>query len=139
MSSLPDFAPSTDTEVREMVRTLTEYDDTDDELPQSKLDSQLQMAKLRLYNELDIDGDEFYDDAGLGQALVASVAIYSKLAVENYSVTRWRIADQEIETSDMTETDSAQMTEWVQMYRNGVRKSKASTSRGPTNTTGYIG
>lgn len=137
MSSLPDFAPTDDSDVRSLARTLTQYDT--DELSKDDLDGHIQMSKLEIYNELDIESDDFFTDSGLGQALIASTAIFAKLAVENYSVTRWQVADQEIETDGMSDEESGQLQRWGDLYQSGIRKSDLSSSSGPTNTAGYIG
>lgn len=131
------FAPSTDSDVRRQVRALTDYADDPDELPQSKLDDIIEIAKLRLYNE--VDSDNFYEDAGLGQALVATTAILAKARVENFSVSSWSIGDQTIDTSTVADSDAVQFKEWNQMHLDGLDASSESGSAVPRNTTEFMG
>ena len=134
---IPDFAPTSDTEAYELVRALTDYDDTDDELTQSSLDTHLRVAKLNLYNE--VGSKEFYEDPGLGQALVAATAIYAKAAVENYSVDRWSVGDTEIDVGAFNNPESAQFQQWAELHATGLEASDATPDYSPSNTTGYIG
>ena len=134
----PAFAPKTDADVRRLVRTLTQYDDTDDELPTDTLQQQLEVAKLRLYNR--VGSDEFYTDAGLGQALIAATAILSKAAVENHSIARFEVADIRVEMdSTGSDDDERQYHEWAQMMERGIDRSDATPTSGPSNTASYIG
>ena len=134
---LPDFAPTHDGEARTMVRTLTGYDDTNEELSSEALDSHLRIAKLQLYN--DVGAESFYDDAGLGQALVAAAAIYAKASIENYSVDRWSIGDTEVDVGAFNNPEGAQFVRWAELHANGLQSSDVTPDYAPSNTSGYIG
>lgn len=134
---LPDFVPTSDKAVKRLVRTVTDYSDDADQLPEATLDELLDVAKLRLYNE--VGADEFYDDSGLGQALVFTVAILAKARIENYSVTSWSIGDQRIDTSGVRDGDAEQFQRWTQMVADGISASDDGGPGAPSSTTEYIG
>lgn len=134
--STPDFVPTSDRDVKQYVRVLTDYDENPDEYPEPQLDAAIEIAKLELYNR--VDDDSFYSDSGLGQALVAGTAIIAKLGVENYSVTRWRIGDQEMETTGFQNPEQAQLSNWNEMVKSGLQSSDATPDYAPSNTASYI-
>jgi len=146
MTDTPEFAPRTDDEVRDMVRTLTNYDDAGDELPEAALDNHLRVAKMALYNEVGKlprpkGGGErsFYADSGLAQALVGATAIYAKAAVENYSVAGWSVGDMNIRAGAFDNPENAQFMFWGQLHADGLRASDATPVHAPENTANYIG
>jgi|APHM01.1.fsa_nt_gi hypothetical protein len=134
---IPNFTPTSDEEARDFVRTLTNYDNTVDELPEAALDSHLRVSKMALYNEVGVQ--DFYKDAGLAQALVAATAIYAKAAVENYSVSGWSVGDINIQTSAFDNPEGAQFQFWGELHANGLRASDKTPTHAPRNTAEYIG
>lgn len=137
---MTQYAPSTDSEAREMIRGLTLYEDTSDELPQSDLDTQLSIAKMQLKNET--GSEDFYSDEGLGQALVATTAILAKAAVENYSITRWDVGSESIDVSGAGDDAQAQFQQWASMAADGVASSSSSSktqSATNINSANYVG
>jgi len=129
----PSFAPTDRADVREYVRQVTDYDDT--ELGVADLDGQIDIAEMVVYNRT--SSDAFYHDVGLGQALVFTTAILAKVSMENYSVTRWNIGDQYIDAGSDGATDQ-QIQQWNEMVRQGITNSNETPS-GPRNTASYIG
>lgn len=137
---MTQFAPTTDSETTDMVRGLTLYADSPDELRASELDTQLNIAKMRLKNET--GSESFYSDAGLGQALVFATAILAKSAVENYSVTRWDVGSDSIDVSGAGDTDQQQFSDWASMVADGVASSSSSSktqSATNINSANYVG
>lgn len=124
-----------------MVRGLTLYEDTADELPSSTLDTLVKTAKMRLQNKY--GSDSFYSDSGLGQALVGATAIIAKSAVENYSVDRWDVGEGDIDVSGAGDADQVQFQQWARLTAEGVTSSDAVSddSASPTgiNSSPYIG
>ena len=139
MAEPPSFTPTSDAEAKSLVRALTDYSDNADELPEGRLQSHLDIVKMELHNHADVDEADIYADAGLAQALVAGTAIKSKIAVENYSVVRWRIGDQEIDTAAFNNPENAQLETWHQMHSDGLRASDQTSAYAPSNSVGYIG
>lgn len=132
-----DFVPDNDSEVKTYVRTLTDYVDDPDQLPEPKLDNLIDLAKLEIYNKT--DSDAFYDDSGLGEALIGATAIMAKARVENYSVSSWSIGDQTIDVQGASDQEAVQFQQWNNMVVNGLESSSASGSGSPSSTTEYIG
>jgi len=129
----PSFAPTGRSDVRQYVRRVTDYDDT--ELTAADLDGHIDVAEMVVYNRT--SSDAFYRDVGLGQAVVFTTAILAKVSMENYSVTRWNIGDQYIDAGSDGAVDE-QIRQWNQMVRDGITNSDETPS-GPRNTTSYIG
>lgn len=132
-----DAAPSDEGDVRDYVRTLTEYSDDDSQLPRKPLQDLTDIAKLRIYNRT--GSESFFSDSGLGQALVGVTAILAKARVENYSVSSWSIGDETIDTSGMPAEDSIQVQQWNEMHVEGLQSSSSGGESAPMNTSDYIG
>jgi len=132
--------PDSDADTLSLVRALTLYEDSTDEVTQSELQTHLRVAKMRLKTKT--DSDSFYVDDGLGQALVATTAIVAKAAIENYSVDSWDLGAGSIDVSGAGDTDNAQFNEWAQMAAEGIASSSTVTkTRSATNinSANYIG
>jgi len=131
-----DEAPSSRADVKAYVRGLTDYSDTPDELPETALDTLVDLAKLKIANK--VDGADFYVDSGLGQALVGTTAILAKERVENYSISSWSVGDQSV-TVDSTSNDS-QLESWNDLVLEGMAASSATPSDGDglRNTTEFM-
>lgn len=136
MTESASFVPSSEADLHTYVRELTQYEDAPDGLPSDKLNTHIDIAKLRLYNR--VDSDKWFTDAGLAQALLGMTAILAKAAVENYSVTSWNVADQEIDVSGMGDEDAAQFQQWAEMVYQGLRNSDATPDYSVSNTANYI-
>jgi len=128
-----------DTDLKDVVRALSMYEDTDDELPASTLDTQLRAAKIKLSAEIGKDPTDWYSDSGLSTALLGTTLILSKCAVENYSITRWDVGGQYIDVSGKGDTDTPQLNQWNQMIADGLSKSSVAESQVPSFTKTYIG
>lgn len=137
MSNTPSYAPTSDGEVETYVRALTDYDDAADELPISTFGTQLKIAKLRLNNR--VNSDDWYSDAGLGQALVACTAIMCKATVENFSIDSWTIGDQSVEAANANPAQSQQLTLWNDMLVEGLDSSRAGADNQLSNSASFIG
>lgn len=129
-----------DSELRDRVRSLTNYEDSPDELPQSRLKELTDSAKLEL--ELRTGSTAWYSDKGLGHALVGLTAIKSKNSVENFSVSVWDVLGQTIDVSGVSDPDASQFEQWAGMVQTGLANSSA-TDEGdiPTGivSNSYIG
>lgn len=137
---MPDFYPSSETEALELVRGLTLYEDSSNELPTDDLKTHLKIAKMRLFTKT--GSDSFYSDDGLGQALVATTAIIAKSAIENYSIDRWDLGQGEIDVRNAGDEDVSQFAQWAQMAAEGISSSDTSTRSStpiPSNTAAYMG
>lgn len=133
----PGFVPTNDREAATLVRALTDYENTPDELTDANLQQHLKLAKLRIYNE--VDSNDFFSDSGLGQALIALAAIHAKLAVENYSVSGFTVGDQQIDVSGVRDADAAQLQIWAEMQADGLAESEFTSTYAPNNTANYGG
>ena len=129
-----DAAPGSDPETVELVRALTGYSDTQDELPDARAHSLIDIVKLQLYNAAGVDEADIYDDAGLAQALLAGVAIKAKCQVENYSVTSWSVADQSVDVSGVRSDDAVQLQQWAELHMQGLQASPKTSLGDPSNT-----
>jgi hypothetical protein len=103
--------PSDEADVRDLVRGLTLYEDDADEIPQSTLNTQIRIAKMRLATET--GSDAFFSDDALGEALVYTTAILAKSAIENYSITSWDLGVGEIDVSGAGDAEQVQFTQWA--------------------------
>ncbi len=128
-----------DIDLKDVVRSLTMYEDSRDELPESDLDSQIRAAKIRLSTKLDQDPTDWYSDNGLSTALLGTTLILAKCAVENYSITRWDIGGQYIDVSGKGDTDTPQLNEWNQMIADGLEDADMYSTQVPSFTKTYIG
>ncbi len=131
-----NLAPADDTELRETVRTVTNY--AVEDVPDSDIDTHIQLAKLRIKNET--GSDKFFSDDGLAQAVIFASAILLKSAVENYSISNYVVGGQEIDVSDVASADASQFKEWSSLVRDGLENSHETTRRydGLRNTADYI-
>lgn len=137
---MPNIYPVDEADAKSLVRGLTLYEDSPDELPSDDLDTHIRIAKMRLKTET--GSSDFYTDDGLGQALVATTAIIAKAAIENFSVDRWDIGQGEIDVSGSGDTDNAQFGQWAQMASDGISESSTSTKSSaptPSNSASYVG
>lgn len=126
-----------DADLKTLVRGLTLYEDTARELPDSKLDPQIRVAKMRLANKT--DSDSFYTDSGLGQALVGWTCILAKCAVENYSVSQWDVGPANIDVRGAGDAEQVQFNEWAEMVSEGISESDATENTSITFSGGFIG
>jgi len=137
---MAQYAPTSESELKTMVRGLTLYDDTADELPNSDLQTQIAVAQMMLKNRT--GSEDFYTDSGLGQALVGTTAILAKAAVENYSVDRWSVGADDIDVSNAGDADQMQFEAWNMLINDGIAESDSAsktTTPIPKNSANYIG
>ena len=132
-----DYLPQSDAELKTLIRGVTGYDDLSSEFTDSDLDTQIQLAKMRLYNEYGTEA--WYDDGGITQALLYLTAILSKCAIENYSTRRWDVGDQSFWSRDNAPDESAQFIEWTEAMNEGIDNSNSgsTTSVGPALTSNF--
>jgi len=140
-----NYAPSSDADVESMVRAVTGYEDTPDELSSATFGTILDLSKLTLTTETSIDDDEadndvWYTDAPLGQALVFVTAIRAKVAVENYSITSWTVGDQTIDVRNAGDAEQVQFDQWMSYVADGISQSDNAepSSPSPSNTASFI-
>lgn len=131
--------PETDSELREIVRAETSYDNTPDELPLSQLETIVERAKARL--ALETGSEAWYADEGLGFALAAYASMRAKAAVENVPLSDYSIGDEDLSFVDTEPETSQQLNQWAKDVRVGLDASDRDTASGPqpANTSGYIG
>jgi hypothetical protein len=136
---MPVRYPTSDAEVRQIVRDETSYDDAPNELPDAQLDGIIERAKGRM--ELSTGTDAWYVDDGLGFALAAYACMRAMAAVENAPLSSYNIGDEQVSFADTDPETSQQLQQWAEDVRVGL---DASDRDGPSrlqmrNTSGYVG
>lgn len=131
--------PTSDTEVKTIVRGETSYEDTADELPSTQLDTILERAKGKI--QLRTGATNWYSDNGLGYALAAYTCMRAKAAVENVPLSDYSLGDEELSFDPDDPESSQQLNQWAQDVKDGINASSAtlSNSPNPTNSSEYIG
>lgn len=131
--------PTSDSELKTIVRDETSYEDTSDELPDSQLDTIIARAKGRV--ELETGSSAYYSDDGLGFALAAYTCMRAKSAVENISLRSYSLGDTDVTFAHTDPEDSLQLQMWAEDVRVGLDASSLDSSQGPVmkNTSDYIG
>lgn len=131
--------PKDDTELVQIVRGETGYEDTEDELPQSDMDVVVGQSKARL--ELRTGSDAYYSDDGLGFALAAYTKMRAKAAVENVSLASYTIGDEQVSFKEADPETNQQLQQWAEDVRVGLDSTDVDSDSGlkPRNTSGYIG
>lgn len=131
--------PDNDNELKTIVRDETSYDNTEDELPDTQLDTIVERAKGKV--ELTTGSSAWYSDDGLGYALAAYACMRAKSAVENVPLSGYSLGDERVSFSSDDPDASQQLNQWAQDVKDGLEASDADESVGPkpTNTSGYIG
>lgn len=131
--------PTDDTELEQIVRGETGYEDADGELPQSDMEVVIEQSKGRM--ELETGSDAYYTDDGLGYALAAYTKMRAKASVENVPLSSYNIGDEQVSFDTDDPEDSHQLQQWAEDVRVGLDASDLDTASGPTmqNTSGYIG
>lgn len=139
--SLPNFALTSDPELKTAVRDATSYEDSGDELPDSQLDGHLDDAKREMYGRT--GSDEWYSDVNYGQALKSYTCIVAKAAVENINIVSYNIGDEQIALRNADPDDSQQIQLWAQQVSRSLDDSEVNFENeqnlGLSNTAGYIG
>jgi len=139
--TLPDFALTTDAELKAAVRDTTSYDDNTDELPSAQLDGLLNDAKRDMYGRT--GSEEWYADVNYGQALKAWTSITVKAAVENINIDSYDIADESISLSNADPEDSQQIQLWMGQVSRALRDAEVNFTKSQdlsfSNTSAYIG
>lgn len=138
---LPDFATTSDEELRAAVRDATGYDDTTDGLPQSQLEGNVNDAKREMYSRT--GSEEWYSDVAYGQALEKWTCIVAKAAVENINIESYNIADESITLENADPDESSQIQLWMGQVGRALDNSdvdfEKKQSLGLKNTSAYIG
>lgn len=131
--------PKTDSELKTIVRDETSYENTEDELPDTQLDTIVERSKGKV--ELTTGSSAWYSDDGLGYALAAYTSMRAKAAVENVALSGYSIGDEQVSFDADDPEDSQQLQQWANDVQDGLEASDADQSVGPTptNTSGYIG
>jgi hypothetical protein len=130
---------TSDNDVYDRVYALTNYADTQEELPQTQLSVLLDVAKNRMEN--DTQTDKWYVEQPLGDALVAYTCIRAKAAIENFAISGYTMGDEQIQTRNADPDDSQQIQLWADDIQAALNSSSidSSTSQKVRNTSGYIG
>lgn len=131
--------PNTDSELKTIVRDETSYDSTEDELPETQLDTIIERAKGKI--EMRTGSDAWYSDDGLGYALAAYAAMRAKAAVENVPLSGYSLGDERVSFNADDPETSQQLQMWADDVRDGLDSSAIETTddQRPTNTSSYIG
>jgi hypothetical protein len=143
--ALPSYAITSDTELITAVRDLTSYDDTQDELPGDANTGQMSGLVDQAKRDMAIKtgSDEWYDDLGYGNALVAHLAIIAKAAVENINLVSYSIGNERVELSNADPEDSQQIQTWAQQVANGLDNAEVAFENDQDlslrNTASYVG
>lgn len=133
--------PTSDDELKTVVRADTDYSDNEDELPEGRLDVLVERAKARLQMETGVADGEWYSDDGLGFALAAYACMRAKASVENISMSSYSIGEEEVVFSNATPEQSQQLQQWAEDVSAGLDYSDADEDTGkmPRNTADYVG
>lgn len=131
--------PTTDDELKTIVRGETSYDDTPDELPGTQLDTLVERAKGRV--ELSTGSTAWYSDKGLGYALAAYACMRAMAAVENVPLASYSLGDEQVSFSDTDPETSHQLQQWATDVNVGLNASSLDTAQGLQieDSAGYIG
>jgi hypothetical protein len=132
--------PSTDSELRDRVRSETGYDDNADELPQADLDNIIETSKSKLSLETGTSESSLYNTKGLQLALLAYTNLRAKATMENIPLSSYDIGGESIEMRDVDPEDSHQIQMWMEDVSDGLDAAdQGSGSRQMVNTSSYIG
>jgi hypothetical protein len=135
---------SSDSELLERVRSVTDYADTADELAQHDLVGLRKTAKMEMALKTDLEDPDWYGDSGLALALLGVTCIYAKCHVENYSVQSWSVDGGAVDiTARDSNGNSIQFSRYESMIETGLSSADnvSSTYESPTNinSAAYIG
>ena len=136
---MQSFDITSDAELKTAVRADTQYDDSDDELSDTDLDTLINRAKQRLY--LKTDSTEWYSDSGLGMALFGYSCMRVKSAMENIPLDSYSLGDEDVSFDTDDPDNSLQLETWADDVRVGLETSSidAKNARLPQNSADYIG
>lgn len=131
--------PSDDDDLTTIVRDETSYEDTDDELPQSQLDTIIEQSKAKV--ELETGSNSWYSDDGLGFALAAYTKMRAKAAVENVPLSSYSLGAEDVSFPEVDPEDSQQLQQWADDVKTGLDASSTASSGNlqPANSSEYIG
>lgn len=139
--TLPDFAITNDTELKEAVRDSASYDDNQDEIPETQLNGLVDDAKREMYGRT--KSDEWYTEVNYGQALKAWTCIVVKAAVENINIDNFSIADEQISLINSDPDSSQQIQLWMNQASRALSNSEIELVEQQDvsfrNTSAYIG
>ena len=134
--------PDNESELKSVVRSATGYEDIDDELEATDLDSIVGQSEGRLMLEADVSESTMYNDDGLSFALAAYTKIRAKAAAENVGLSSYSLGAEEVSFDTSDPETSQQLRLWHEDARVGLDRSDED---GPTdevtiaNSSQYIG
>ncbi len=138
---MSDHIPTSDSELRSRVRSLTDYNDNKDELTKSDLKDIVDQSKMDIEVETGISN--FYSDISVTQILIYTTCINSKIQVENHSVRRFVLGDEiDVESRNATEDDLVQYQRWNRKIEKAMNSSDTVDEKSGltlSNTSSYIG
>ena len=118
MSNGQSWDITSDSDLKNAVRSLTQYDDA--ELSTSELDELIKGSKRILALKAGVK--DFYQDRGLAVALLGTLAARSKAAVENSPLQVKDVSGQNV-TFRTSDGDSLQVAQYEEMTRLGLSES----------------
>jgi len=134
--------PDNEGELKSVVRSETGYDDIDDELQATDLDSIVSQSEGRLMLEADVSESTLYNDDGLSFALAAYTKIRAKAAAENVPLSSYSLGAEEVSFESADPDTSQQLLLWHEDARVGLDRSDADSTQGGltiANSSQYIG
>jgi len=134
--------PDNEDELKAVVRSATGYDDIEDELQATDLDSIVGQSEGRLILEADTTEQQMYNDDGLSFALAAYTKIRAKAAAENVGLSSYSLGAEEVSFDTSDPETSQQLQLWHEDARVGLDQSdEDDTSDEVTiaNSSEYIG
>jgi len=134
--------PDNESELKAVVRSATGYDDIDDELQATDLDSIVGQSEGRLILEADTTEQQVYNDDGLSFALAAYTKIRAKAAAENVGLSSYSLGAEDVSFESADPETSQQLQLWHEDARVGLDRSDEDTASGDltiANSSGYIG
>ena len=134
--------PDNESELKAVVRSATGYDDIEDELQATDLDSIVGQSEGRLMLEADVTESTLYNDDGLSFALAAYTKIRAKAAAENVGLSSYSLGAEEVSFDTSDPETSQQLQLWHEDARVGLDRSDADDQTDDltiANSSQYIG
>ena len=134
--------PDNESELKAVVRAATGYDDIEDELQATDLDSIVGQSEGRLMLEADVTEAALYNNDGLSFALAAYTKIRAKAAAENVGLSSYSLGAEEVSFDTSDPDTSQQLQLWHEDARVGLERSDADDQTDDltiANSSQYIG
>lgn len=137
----PAFAITDDATLKERVRTATGYEDSEEEVTDTELDTHVSDAKADLYART--DSQTWYDDTAYGQSLKWWTCIIVKAAVENIVIEEYTLGGgaESISYHDADPQSSQQIDMWADAVARNLDNADVENNPSPSfrNSSNFVG